>query len=108
MQFCGFSLNSQSALRAYLAEFGIVAPIGRRGVEELLKVIADINDTRVPEVARACLAALVEQLRMLNAHVLKFDPLLRSGIDLMRRVCGLDALPGVGAGVGDRSDCQCS
>lgn len=91
MQFCGFSLNSQSALRAYLAEFGIVAPIGRRGVEELLKVIADINDTRVPEVARACLAALVEQLRMLNAHVLKFDPLItvwhRSNETSMRAGC---------------------
>lgn len=36
-----------NALRAHLAEFGIVAPIGRRGVEELLKVIADTNDTRV-------------------------------------------------------------
>jgi transposase len=58
-----------NALRAHLAEFGIVAPIGRRGVEELLKVIADSNDTRVPEVARACLAALVEQIGMPKAHV---------------------------------------
>ena len=65
-----------NALRAHLAEFGIVAPIGRRGVEELLKVIADSNDTRVPEVARACLAALVEQIGMLKAHVLKFDRLI--------------------------------
>src|SRR6516225_4706405 len=46
-----------NALRAHLAEFGIVAPIGRRGVEELLKIIADTSDARVPEVARACLAA---------------------------------------------------
>jgi transposase len=85
-----------NAFRAHLAEFGIVAPIGRRGVEELLKVIADTNDTRVPEVARACLAALVEQLRMLKAHVLKFDRLItawhRSNETSMR----LDALPGVG------------
>src|SRR5215469_8711755 len=63
--------------------------------EGLLKVIADTNDTRVPEVARACLAALVEQLRMLKAHVLKFDRLItawhRSNETSMR----LDALPGV-------------
>jgi transposase len=85
-----------NALRAHLSEFGIVAPIGRRGVEELLKVIADTSDARVPEVARACLAALVEQLRMLKAHVLKFDRLItawhRSNETSMR----LDALPGVG------------
>jgi transposase len=85
-----------NALRAHLAEFGIVAPIGRRGVEELLRVIADPYDARVPEVARACLAALVEQLRMLKAHVLKFDRLItvwhRSNETSMR----LDALPGVG------------
>ena len=85
-----------NALRAHLAEFGIVAPTGRRGVEELLKVIADANDTRVPKVARACLAALGEQLRSLKAHVLKFDRLItawhRSNETSMR----LDALPGVG------------
>src|SRR6201993_4632694 len=45
-----------NSIRAYLAEFGIVAPVGRRGVERLLEVIADSNDARVPDVARACVA----------------------------------------------------
>src|SRR5215475_10429245 len=30
-----------NSIRAHLAEFGIVAPVGRRGVEQLLKVVAD-------------------------------------------------------------------
>ena len=30
-----------NAIRAHLAEFGIVAPVGRHGVEELLNVVAD-------------------------------------------------------------------
>src|SRR6202049_2177261 len=38
-----------NAIRAHLAEFGIVAPVGRRGVEELLDVVADPDDKRVPE-----------------------------------------------------------
>jgi transposase len=46
-----------NVIRAHLAEFGIVAPIGRNGVEELLKVVADPSDKRVPEIARVCLAA---------------------------------------------------
>src|SRR4029077_15356542 len=33
-----------NAIRAHLAEFGIVAPVGRNGVEELLLVITDTND----------------------------------------------------------------
>ena len=33
-----------NAIRAHLAEFGIVAPLGRRGVEELLGVVTDPND----------------------------------------------------------------
>ena len=37
--------------------WGIVAPVGRNGVEELLDVIADPDDDRVPEVARDCIAA---------------------------------------------------
>jgi hypothetical protein len=32
-----------NSIRAYLAEFGIVAPVGRRGLERLLEVIADAN-----------------------------------------------------------------
>src|SRR5712671_6170917 len=33
-----------NAIRAHLAEFGIVAPLGRHSVEELLNVVADPND----------------------------------------------------------------
>jgi len=37
-----------NALRAHLAEFGIVAGVGRNGLEKLLEVIADDRDERVP------------------------------------------------------------
>ena len=33
-----------NAIRAHLAEFGIVAPVGRKGVEGLLRVVADPKD----------------------------------------------------------------
>jgi transposase len=84
-----------NSIRAYLAEFGIVAPVGRRGVEQLLEVAADIVD-RLPEVARACLAALGVQLRTLKAQILEFDRRIiawhRSNATSNR----LDAIPGVG------------
>ena len=68
-----------NAIRAHLAEFGIVAPVGRQGVEELLNVVAaDPNDKRVPEIARACLSAFGAQLRMIKEQVLEFDRLIRA------------------------------
>jgi transposase len=42
------------AIRAHLAEFGLVAKIGREGVDELLLLVRD-GDVRVPELARACI-----------------------------------------------------
>ena len=65
-----------NAIRAHLAEFGIVAPVGRRGVEELLRVVADPNDKRVPEIVRACLAALSSQLLSLKKQILEFDRMI--------------------------------
>ena len=41
-----------NAIRAHLAELGIVAPVGRHGVAQLLGIAADANDKRLPEVAR--------------------------------------------------------
>ena len=43
-----------NSIRAHLSEFGIVASIGRRGVDQLLAIVADQKDTRVPPEARLC------------------------------------------------------
>ena len=45
-----------NATRTHLAEFGIVAPVGRNGVEELLRIVGDAGDKQLPELARACVA----------------------------------------------------
>src|SRR5262245_1697338 len=50
-----------NAIRAHLAEFGIVAPVGRRGVDQLLAVVSDRSDKRLPEITRSCVAALGAQ-----------------------------------------------
>ena len=83
-----------NAIRAHLAEFGIVAPVGRNGVEELLNVVTDSNDTRVPEVARMCLAALGAQLRRLKEHILEFDRQIMTWHRSNETSKRLDAIPG--------------
>jgi transposase len=54
------------------------------------------RDTRVPEIARACLAALGTQLRALKAQILDCDRLIMAwhrSHEVSRR---LDEIPGVG------------
>ena len=85
-----------NSIRAHLAEFGIVAPRGRHGVEDLLDIVADPTDRRVPEVARACLAALGAQLRMLKAQILEFDRRIMAWHRSNETSKRLDEIPGVG------------
>jgi len=85
-----------NAIRAHLAEFGIVAPVGRNGVEDLLNIVADCGDKRLPDVARACIAALGAQLRMLKARILEFDRLIVAWHRSNEASKRLDDIPGVG------------
>jgi transposase len=85
-----------NSIRAHLAEFGIVARVGRRGVEDLLDVVADRGDGRVPELARACLTALGAQLRMLKAQILQFDRHIMAWHRSNEMSKRLDEIPGVG------------
>ena len=85
-----------NVIRAHLAEFGIVAPVGRKGVEELLDVVADSNDDRLPDVARMCLAALGAHLRRLKEQILEFDRTIMAWHRSDEASRRLDAIPGVG------------
>jgi transposase len=85
-----------NATRAHLAEFGIVARVGRGGMDELLDVIADPDDERVPEIARESWAALGDQLQRLRLQILAFDRRINAwhrSNEMSRR---LEELPGVG------------
>jgi transposase len=85
-----------NAIRAHLAEFGIVAGVGRNGVERLLQLIANEKDERVPPAAGECLQALRGQLVLVKRQILEADRRIlawhRSN-ELSRR---LEAIPGVG------------
>jgi transposase len=85
-----------NAIRAHLAEFGIVAPVGRKGVEQLLAVVTDARDQRVPELARACVAALGAQLCRLKQQILEFDRRILTWHRSNEISQRLDAIPGIG------------
>jgi len=50
-----------NAIRGHLAELGIVSAKGRNGTGELLRIIADDADSRIPPVARGILDVLARQ-----------------------------------------------
>src|SRR5690348_5852065 len=85
-----------NSIRAHLAELVIVARRGRHGVDDLLDVVADPDDDRVPEVARECLAALGAQLRMLKGQILEFDRRIMAWHRSNETSKRLDEIPGVG------------
>jgi transposase len=85
-----------NALRAHMSEFGVVAPVGRMGVEHLLSVIADREDRRIPADARVCLEMLATQLAVVKEQILKNDRRIRESAretELGRRLMDI---PGVG------------
>src|SRR3981081_136453 len=85
-----------NSIRAHLAEFGIVAPVGRKGVTELLHIVADTSDKRVPAVGRACLAALGDQLLGLKRQILEFDRMIMALHRSNQTSKRLHYIPGVG------------
>ena len=58
-----------NALRAHMAELGIVAAQGREGLKTLLAIIADEKDERLPVDARASLIVLAAQLQALQTMI---------------------------------------
>jgi transposase len=58
-----------NALRAHMAELGIVAAQGREGLRTLLAIIVDEKDERLPVDARAGLIVLAAQLQALQTMI---------------------------------------
>lgn len=85
-----------NATRAHMSEFGIVAPVGRIGLERLLAIVADKDDESIPPDARLCLEMLGAQLAIVKEQILENDRRIRASArdtEVGRR---LMEIPGVG------------
>ena len=58
-----------NALRAHLAELGIVAAQGREGIKELLRIIASEEDARLPVDAHTSLVVLAAELQAMQTLI---------------------------------------
>ena len=85
-----------NALRAHLAEFGIIAPQGAGKVAQLTAVVADLEDTRVPGLARSVLQSLIDQLRDTEQRVEDLDARLAEQARENKVCQRLMTVPGIG------------
>jgi len=62
-----------NTIRAHMAEFGLVAPIGRIGLERLMHIIWDEKDERLSPIVRRALGHLVNQHDQQVMQILDLD-----------------------------------
>ena len=85
-----------NALRAHLAEFGVIAPQGLRNVDKLIAIVRDESDARLPELARQVLQVLAAQIEQVEAAVAELEKRLMAfhkGNPVSQR---LATIPGIG------------
>ena len=84
-----------NAIRAHLAELGLVAAQGRDGVKELIAIVAE-SKHHLPRPMRDALLALIAQLEALHRQISE----LERRIHLQHRSSGasrrLESIPGIG------------
>jgi transposase len=85
-----------NALRAHLAELGLVAAKGREGVHQLVAVVMECGDARLPSNGRFACQAIVTQLHAVQIEISGLDKRItqihRVNADSRR----LDTIPGFG------------
>jgi transposase len=85
-----------NALRAHSAELGIVAAQGREGLKQLLTIIADEKDARLPIDARASLIVLAAQLQALQTMIGSIEKRLVVQHRANEASKRLESVPGIG------------
>ena len=85
-----------NALRAHMAELGIVAAQGREGVKELLKIIASEEDACMPVDARASLVVLAPGLQALQTMIRSIERRIIAQHRSNEASKRLRSIPGIG------------
>jgi transposase len=85
-----------NAIRGHMAELGIISAQGRNGTAELLQVIANAADDRIPSVARFCLEMLARQYVTITAEVGSIDKRIHAWHRSCEESGRLEEIPGIG------------
>jgi transposase len=85
-----------NAIRGHMAELGIVSAKGRNGTAELLEVIANEEDDRIPAAARLSLAVLARQYAVITTEIGAIEKHIHAWHRSCEESRRLEEIPGVG------------
>lgn len=95
-QLIGQRTATINALRGHLAELGIVAAQRQAGLRQLMTALGEVEDERLPSLAREMLRLLAAQIRELAAKIADLDRRLVA-MTRTNPICrSLTEVPGVG------------
>jgi transposase len=85
-----------NAIRAHMAELGVIAAKGRNGTAELLKIVADEQDDRIPAAARFSLDILARQYAAIRTEIVVIEKRIHAWHRSSEESRRLEEIPGVG------------
>jgi transposase len=89
--------QSVNALRSHLAELGIVAAQGTDKLADLIAIVREAGDARLPETARLALEDLAGQIEALDARLTRLDAEIVAQVRASEAGRRLTSIPGVGS-----------
>lgn len=88
--------QTANAMRAHMAEFGIIAATGMTSIAKLVAVVRDHEDGRLPGSARAALLEMAEQIERLTKKIETLDTKIVAAVKADEAARRLTTIPGVG------------
>ncbi len=85
-----------NAIRGHMAELGIVSAKGRNGTAELIEIIANTEDGRIPVAARFGLDVLARQYRSITTEIVAIDRRIHAWHRSCEDSRRLEEIPGIG------------
>src|SRR5215207_2385181 len=85
-----------NAIRGHMAELGIISAKGRNGTAELLKIVANEDDDRLPAVARFSLDVLARQYITITAEIGAIEKRIHAWHRSCEQSRRLAEIPGIG------------
>jgi len=85
-----------NAIRGHMAELGIISAKGRNGTAELLEIIADEQDGRIPAAARFSLEVLARQYSAVRVEIAAIEKRIHAWHRSSEESRRLEEIPGVG------------
>jgi transposase len=85
-----------NAIRGHMAELGVITAKGRNGMAELLEIVANAEDERIPAVARLSLDALARQYANAAAEIRALEKHIHAWHRSCEESRRLEGIPGIG------------